>query len=84
MEELLRIIEKSSKEEESLKAELEEVIKREEVLIAVYQTLVGSDADDIEEELREIRTERGNIVHKLHTIRSRIKNLESLAKTKES
>lgn len=84
MKELLRIIEESSKEEESLKAELEEVIKREEVLIAVYQTLSGSDADDIEEELREIRTERGNIVHKLHTIKSRIKTLESLAKAKES
>lgn len=82
MEELLRILKELSKEEEDLKSELEEVVKREEVLIAVYQTLLGADADDIEEELREIRTERGNIVHKLHTLRSRIKTLESLTKTK--
>lgn len=62
--------------EKELQSELEDVVKREEVLIAVYQTLVGSDADDIEGDLRELRHDRERITHDLQVVRSRIKELQ--------
>ena len=62
--------------ERELQSELEDVVKREEVLIAVYQTLTGSDADDIEGDLRELRGDRERITHDLQVVRSRIKELQ--------
>ena len=61
------------KEEQDLMCELQNVIKREEVLISVLSSLSGEDADDMEQELREIREERQNIAHKLNLVRNKIK-----------
>lgn len=60
-------------EEKSLVEELEDVIKREEVLISVLSTLSGDDADDVEQDLRELREERQNLTHQLNLIRSKVK-----------
>lgn len=60
-------------EEQALVKELEDVIKREEVLISVLPSLSGEDADDMEQELREIREERQSITHKLNLVRSKLK-----------
>lgn len=60
--------------ERQLQEELEDVVKREEVLIAVYQTLSGSDADDIESDLRELRIDRNRIEHDLKLVRSKLKS----------
>lgn len=60
--------------ERQLQEELEDVVKREEVLIAVYQTLSGSDADDIESDLRELRIDRNRIEHDLKLVRSKFKS----------
>lgn len=61
------------KEEQDLMCELQNVIKREEVLISVLSSLSGEDADDMEQELHEIREERQNIAHKLNLVRNKIK-----------
>lgn len=61
------------KEEQKLLSDLQDVIKREEVLIVVLTSLSGEDADDMEQELREIREERQGITHKLNLVRSKIK-----------
>ena len=60
--------------ERQLQEELEDVVKREEILIAVYQTLSGSDADDIESDLRELRIDRNRIEHDLKLVRSKLKS----------
>ena len=59
--------------EQDLLKDLEDVIKREEVLISVLPSLSGEDADDMEQELREIRNERQSITHELSLVRNKMK-----------
>lgn len=56
-----------------LQAELTDAIKREEVLISVLSTLSKREAADIEGDLREIRKERMELVHKLSNVTNKLK-----------
>ena len=56
-----------------LQAELTDAIKREAVLISVLSTLSKREAADIEGDLREIRKERMELVHKLSNVTNKLK-----------
>ena len=60
--------------EKGLLSELSEVIKREEIYISVLSSLNGDDAEDIEQELRDIRKDRQKLTHELNLVRSKINN----------
>lgn len=66
MEDLVR-------QRDELQADLNDAIKREEVLISVLSTLNKKEAADIEGDLRMIRQERMELVHKLNDINKKIK-----------
>lgn len=68
-------MEELARERDALNLELQETIKREEVLIAVLSTLNKKGAADLEGDLRIIRTERMELVHKLNDINNKIKML---------